>query len=77
MNYDPQIYQSFGGTKRGGFGQEFTLGNVQIKNFRGEPLTAGAVYIGKREDFPSNTSILYQGNYLNGKPGIFVGERPL
>ena len=75
LKYDPNKYQSEGGTRTGGFKEEHKFDKFEFRTIDWNREQSGNLYIGRPEDFPQDIKALKKINYLNGVPAILIVEK--
>lgn len=73
--YDPQIYQSSGGTGSGGFAAHHQVGLYSFRPINYTDEEKGVILVGSRSDFPGNAKIIKTYSSLDGLSEVIVVEK--
>lgn len=74
LQYPPSVYQKEGQYASGGFAENHRFGKYEFRpiEWNQEVKSSKILYVGRSEDFPSNTNIIKTINFLDGKPAIKI-----
>lgn len=72
--YDPESYQSQGGTISGGFAKEHKIGSISFRpiQWNTEKKQGKIVYLGNKEDFDEAAAVIRRFTYPDGKEGVVI-----